>query len=171
MTVKAFSELRRLNIPVALATIAAATLLPPLVHLIPAVDNVPMGARLLPIFYAPLLAILLGQPAAGLLAALVAPLLNYLFTGMPTREVMVIVTVELVAFSLFVMAARARWPKFVGTAPIAYLLAKVVALVFLVLLPVRLIPAPPLQYTLNSLTLALPGIIVLLVLNILAVRR
>ena len=51
-------------------TLAGAIALPFLAHLLPAIGNVPMGARLLPIFVAPLLALILLPDARGLLAAL-----------------------------------------------------------------------------------------------------
>ncbi|MDO9128438.1 MAG: hypothetical protein Q7U34_01085 [Anaerolineales bacterium] len=54
-----FTVLRRrsnLQIPAALVTLGLMWLFPFLVHLIPSIGTVPLGARLLPIFYAPLLA-------------------------------------------------------------------------------------------------------------------
>ena len=44
----------RIIVPATIATVAAAFLLPFLVHLLPPVGNVPIGARLLPLFHCPL---------------------------------------------------------------------------------------------------------------------
>ena len=69
-------RLQTLQIPHTLIILAATMLLPVLFHLIPPVRDVPMGARLLPLFYAPLVAVLLFRPHVGLIAAALAPMLN-----------------------------------------------------------------------------------------------
>ena len=47
----------RVIVPATLLTVAATFLLPFFVHLLPPVGGVPMGARLLPLFFAPFLAV------------------------------------------------------------------------------------------------------------------
>lgn len=59
-----------------LLTVLAALLLPLLVHLLPSSGGVPLGARLLPIFYAPLLATVFFGPVTSLAAGALAPFAN-----------------------------------------------------------------------------------------------
>ena len=155
-----------LQIPATAVTIGAMLLLPFLVHFLPPVGGVPMGARLLPIFYAPLLAAIFFNPAVGIIASLVTPLINYTLTGMPDSGMVVILTVELAIFSILMQRLYHRWPKFGGLAPIAYLMAKVASLFVLLLVPVNLIAAPPWQFFLASLRIALPGMAILLAINL-----
>jgi hypothetical protein len=156
------------TIPLTLATIAAAVVLPFLVHLVPASGGVPLGARLLPIFYAPLLAVIFFRPQVALIAALLAPVLNHLLIGMPTAEMTVILTLELAVFTGVVYALNRRWPAFWLAAPLALLLAKVASLLLVTLVPALIVP-PPLVYFENSLVNGLPGLAILLVLNLTAV--
>ena len=158
-----------LQIPATAVTIGAMLLLPFLVHFLPPVGGVPMGARLLPIFYAPLLAAIFFKPAVGIIASLAAPLLNYTLTGMPDSGMVVILTLELTIFSILMHRLYHRWPKFGGLAPFAYLIAKVASLFILLLVPVNLIAAPSWQFFLASLRFALPGMAILLAINLIVV--
>ncbi len=170
MNTKTLTYAQRLNIPATIVTVTAAVLLPVLVHLLPTVGNVPTGARLLPIFYAPLLAVIFLQPSVGIVASLVAPFINHVLTGSPTYEMTIILTLELTFFSVIFSTIYAHRPKFVVAAPFAYLLAKVASLIAVAVLPVTLVPTAPLQFFTGSLMTALPGMVVLLVLNIVAVQ-
>lgn len=153
---------KKYQIPAIALTIAGAVLLPVLVHLIPtSAGEPPMGARLLPAFYAPLLAIFLASPLVAVVASLVAPLLNNLLTGNPPSPLVLPLTLELLVFSIIVGVVAWRLPKSplrMVIAPIAYIVAKLVSSV---------IQQAPFF---DGLTLALPGIILLLVLNIAVVR-
>jgi hypothetical protein len=141
----------------ALLTVAAALLLPLLFHLLPASGGVPLGARLLPIFYAPFLAAIFFGPVVALVAALGAPTLNHLLTGRPASEMVGLLTLELLLFVGLILVARARWPRSPIIAPAAYLLAHFLAGAVLGL---------PWETSAASLYRALPGVAVLLALNV-----
>ena len=158
----------RAIIPATFLTVAATLLLPFLIHLLPPVGGVPMGARLLPLFIAPFLAVVLFHPAVALVASLVTPLLNRLLTGQPAWEMSVLLTVELVTFSLAAWLLVRRWPRFWGNAPLSYVIAKAASLLLLSFLP--LLPVSPWRFFFNSLQTALPGLLVLLLLNFIVVR-
>ena len=160
---------RRYVVPATLVTILATVALPFLVHLLPPINGTPVGAVLLPLFIAPFVALYLFHPAAALLAALVTPSINRALTGQPTAEMAVLLTVELSVFAVAALLFLRRWPRSVLCAPIAYLLAKVVA--SLVLGFTALIPALPLGYLTSSVVNALPGLAILLLVNYLVVRR
>lgn len=155
-------------VPATVVTVVATVLLPFLIHLLPSIGNVPMGARLLPLFIAPFVAVVLFHPAVSLVASLVTPLLNHLLTGRPTLEVTALLTVELVIFSLSAALLYRRWPEFWGNAPLSYIVARVGSLIILSLVP--LLPVSPWASLVGSLQVALPGLLLLLLLNALVVR-
>lgn len=159
---------RRFVIPATLVTTALAVALPVVVHLLPPVGTVPMGAVLLPLFIAPFVAVFLFHPAAALGASLVTPSLNRALTGQPTAEMATLLTIELCAFTLVALFLRRAWPRSVLSAPLAYLAAKLVAAA--VLSFSALIPALPLGYLTTSVVNALPGLALLVVVNLLVVR-
>lgn len=158
---------RRVQLPAIALTIGAAILLPLLVHLIPSDPGAPpLGARLLPIFIAPLVAILLGYPIVGLVASLIMPSLNHLLTGRPAAAIVTSMTIELVVFSLIVSLVWWKLPRSplrYVIAPLAYIVARLVAM--LVQAITQPIPAPLEAFT-TSLTFALPGVVVLLLVNL-----
>lgn len=168
MTTSPTFAARRFVVPATLVTIAFTVALPFLVHLLPPLGGTPMGAVLLPLFIAPFVALYLFHPAAALVAALVTPLLNRALTGQPSAEMAVLLTVELTVFSLAALLLKGRWPRSVVNAPVAYLVAKVVAAAVLGL--TALIPALPLGYLTSSVVNALPGLGLLLLINVLVVR-
>ncbi len=156
-----------LQLPAALLTFGLMWLLPLLVHLLPFTGPVPVGARLLPIFYAPLLAAWLFHPAVGLLAGLVMPFINHVFTGMPTLPMTVLLSLELVIFCLVLLFNRKYWPN-LPLAPLAFIAAKGSSAILLVF--VALVPASPWAYLVSSVQNALPGLLILLVLHLALLR-
>ncbi|MEM7734304.1 MAG: hypothetical protein AAF267_00815 [Deinococcota bacterium] len=148
-------------IPATIVTIAAMMLLPLLVHSLP-VQGAPMGARLLPIFFAPLVAIYLVHPAVALIASLVTPYLNHVLIGNPPQPLMLTLTSELVIFSLICWGLKRFKLRFV--APFAYVVAKTLTLIFYK--TTQLTSTAPWNNYLPSLQLALPGLVLLLVINL-----
>lgn len=159
------SQLQALLVAVAIAVVA-----PLLVHLLPNSGNVPMGARLLPMYYAPLIAILLFDPLSGIVAGLIAPLINHLVTGMPVPDMMPVLTVELLVFALLIAASHRRWPRFWIAAPIAYLAAKAITVVLVEVIMAVTTYSVVLAPFVKSATNAIPGLVILTVLSFAIVR-
>lgn len=114
------------------AGLTVALVLPFLVHLVPVEGGPPLGARLLPIFFASLVLVVRGAPLPALAVALLAPLLNRAVTGMPAGPMLPTLQLELLAFTgLVILAARAtpRLARFAG--PVAYLVAAMTAALLL----------------------------------------
>jgi hypothetical protein len=155
------------QVPAALITFGLMWLLPLLVHIVPLDGPVPIGARLLPIFYAPLLAAWIFHPAVGLLASLLMPFINHAFTGMPTLPMTVLLSLELVVFSLGLLLNKKYWPR-LPLAPLAFIIGKVFSAILLVF--VTVVPASPWAYLVSSVQNALPGLLVLLVLHLALLR-
>jgi hypothetical protein len=157
-----------LQVPAALLTFGMMWLLPLLVHiLLPLTGPVPVGARLLPIFYAPLLAAWLFHPAVGLAASIIMPFINHAFTGMPTLPMSILLSLELVVFSLVLLLNRKYWPR-LPLAPLAFVLAKVASAALLFF--TALLPLSPWAYLTSSIQNGLPGLIILFGLHLALAR-
>ncbi len=111
--------------------LTASVILPFLVHFIPAYGGLPAGARLLPIFYASFVAIVLFKPQVSIINALFAPLLNVLLTGMPAGKIAIVLTFELLFFTVIAWTIRLRYKKFWLNAPLSYLAAKFISAKFM----------------------------------------
>lgn len=97
--------------------------LPFLVHLLPSWDDSPLGAHLLPIFYAPLAALMMGRMGIALGVSLAAPWINHLLTGMPPVPMAMMLCLQLVVFLLVVQwLHQRRFPAF-GLGPLGYMTA------------------------------------------------
>lgn len=155
----------RVQLPATILTIGLMWLLPFLVHL---VGGPTAGSAWLPLFYAPVIAIVLFHPAVAVVAGLITPFLNHYLTGAPPAPMAIILTIELVVFAAVLELSGRRWPHFWAAAPLAYLFAKVATMILLAIVPV--LPVPPGQFFMNSLLTAWPGLLVLLLLNWLVVR-
>lgn len=112
------------TVSLAAAAVAASVAIPFAVHLLPAGSSV--GAALLPIFWAPLLAAAFFGPVPAVAAAVLAPVLNHLVTGMPPEFIVPGLTAELIVFVavLFVAHRSDRLKRSLVVAPIAYLVAR-----------------------------------------------
>jgi len=151
-----------------LLTVLGTLLLPLLVHLLPASGGAPLGARLLPIFYAPLLAAVFFGPVASLAASALAPFANLALTGRPPLPVATQLSAELLIFTAVVLGLGRRWPRFALAAPLAYVVARFVT--FFTLTPTSVTSGGSWAALFTSLGAALPGIVVLALLNVAAVR-
>jgi hypothetical protein len=153
-----YSSLREkplLQIPALLITLGLMWLIPFLIHLIPFSGTVPLGARLLPIFYAPLLAAWLFNPFVAIVSGLLMPFINHTLTGMPTFGVAVTVSVELSVFSLILTAYKNRSPRLPLLAPLAVIVGKFISALLLLIIP--LVPLSPWHYFTSSVVNAIPG--------------
>lgn len=140
-------------------------LLPIIIHLIPNWGNHPWGARLLPIYYAPLIAALFYPVHVSLIVALCPPWINLIITGLPKLPYAALMTYELLIYVLFItflvnLSGR-RW--FYG--PLSYLVAKVIVFLLLFTWPPNYFLDSPLSYFENTLLVAIPGIILLGLVN------
>ncbi len=145
-------------------------LFPFLIHVLPVPDDSRIGARLLPMFYAPLLAALLGRTSAAFGVALLAPWANWLLTGHPLPRTGVVMTLQLVVFVAALRLLLARVGRRWYLAAPAYLLALGASLFAALLHPALIGGRAPFAWAATTLTLAFPGIAILVFLNWLALR-
>jgi glucose-6-phosphate-specific signal transduction histidine kinase len=144
-----------------------AIIFPIIIHVIPPYNGIPIGAYLLPMFYIPFVALVWYRLPVALIVAALAPILNFTLTGNPQWGFMAILTTELILFTVLanmMLKGKLKWIA----APLSYIGAKVISSVLLLAIPF-LDTAPFLFFT-ASLTNAAPGILILLVINIVAVK-
>lgn len=151
-----------------LLTVIATLLLPRVVHLLPSSGGVPLGAWLLPIFYALLLAAVFFGPVASLVAGALAPFANPALTGRPPLPLATQLSAELLIFTGVVPGFGRRWPRFALAALLAYMVARFIT--FFALTPASVTTGGSWAVLFVSLGAALPGIVVLALLNVVAVR-
>jgi hypothetical protein len=161
----------RLEVSWIVAFLALAFLAPYVVHFIPSWDDSPVGAKLLPIFYAPLIAALTRKAHVSIVVALMAPWLNHVLIGMPSVPMAFILTVELVFFSVFAERLARKHTGQAWLGPVSYLLAKLSSLFVLLLIPGFPAATPSVAQLANSLMNAWPGLAVLALLSYYVPRK
>jgi membrane-associated HD superfamily phosphohydrolase len=143
----------------------AAVFFPFFIHMIPPQNGIPIGAFLLPMFYIPFVALFAYDWKVALPVALLAPVLNFLITGNPNWEFLTVLTLELVLFTgIACFLLKGSLSKWVA-APLGYLGAKIISSILLNFIP--MVSSIPWDFFLNSISRALPGIGVLLLINFL----
>jgi hypothetical protein len=143
--------------------LALATLGPYVAHLTPTWDDSPIGAHFIPAFYAPLLGVAWRRFGFAIGLALVSPWINYLLFGMPARHLALLLTFELLVYTVWLVALLRVFGRHAWLGPAAYLLMKPLAAGFLA--TTHLLPVLPLQYVAQSVINAIPGLLVLAVLG------
>lgn len=150
--------------------LALSVLFPFLMHLLPVPETSRLGARLLPMFYAPLLAALWGRRETGWLVALLAPWLNWALTGHPAPLGAVIMMIQLLVFVLIVpLVLKAAFVRWLVAVP-AYLAGMATSLLAALLVPVLIGGRPPLTWAVQSVIFGLPGVGALVLITCLVLR-
>lgn len=160
---------RVIQLPATIVTAGLMWLFPFLVHLIPYSGAIPIGTYLLPIFFAAFLSAWLFHPSVSLIASLVMPFANYVLTGMPTINMAIILSLELVVFSTVIASMRSRKSIRAYVAPVAVLIAKLSSMILIAIFS-SLSTVPPWNFFIQSVANGLPGILLLLLLD-LAIAR
>jgi hypothetical protein len=150
--------------------LALSVMFPFMIHLIPVPEDSQWGPRLLPMFYAPLLAALWGRVRSAAAVALLAPWLNWVLTSHPSPPLAVVTMVELAGFVLVVRGLLAGvGPQWYLAAP-AYLAGMAAAAVVTFCFPALIGGRPALAWAAQCVMTGEPGIVILLVINWLALR-
>lgn len=147
------------------ALLALAWFVPFVVHVAPWSGTPPLGAYLLPMFWATFVATYFYGVRVGGVAGLVAPLANLLVTGLPAWRFVATTSIELIAFAIFVAMALRWLPRFVLLAPLGYLVARFVLVGVEMVLPVVGGSDEPLGAFLGSLRTGFAGLVVLTAIN------
>ncbi len=163
------SELKTVQVRPVLLLLAATCILPILIHLIPTAGAVPIGAKLLPIFYVPLIALIFYGLPVAMIIAVAGPLINYLLTGNPQWELVILFSFELLVFTLITgFLLKNTFTKWIS-APLGLLAAKGMSMGLLVFFPLLLQKAP-LDYFSQSISNGLIGLVILTLIAIGAIK-
>lgn len=145
------------------AILAATMLLPILIHLLPNINGNISGAVLLPIFFAPMIATFIYKKHVALFAGIFAPMLNFLMMGRPAPEMVITLGFEVVAFVLMLgLLKNFNAIRYIA-APLAYLISSLIVVLSLSVIGTLV---NPLSFWVNSTFIAIPGILLLGILNI-----
>ncbi len=115
---------KKFTVREAAVLLALAWLIPFLVHLLPWSNPRPLGASLLPLFWATFVAVYFYGITAGLLTGLFGPILSLFVTGLPEWSFFGRMGLELVVFVLITTWAVRQAPRFWLWAPLGYCVAK-----------------------------------------------
>jgi|GEM_PF-1237113 len=148
-----------------------SVMFPFMVHIIPAPDDGRLGARLLPMFYAPLLSALLARHRTAVGVALLAPWLNWALTSHPPALGAVAMTMELLVFVLSMRAMLARAGACWFLAAPAYVACVAAAALGAAAFPVLIGGRGSLEWAVQSVATGMPGIAILLLINWLVLRH
>jgi hypothetical protein len=145
------------------AILATTMILPILIHLLPNINGNISGAVLLPIFFAPMIATFIYKKHVAIFAGIFAPMLNFLIMGRPAPEMVITLGFEVVAFVLILGLLKNFNIIRYFAAPLAYLISSLIVVFGLSIIG-NLVN--PLSFWLNSTIVAIPGILLMGILNI-----
>ena len=146
-----------------------ALALPFLLHLIPVSGPVPIGAKLIPLFYAPFIAVLFFRFPIAIVLGVLGPVLNVLFFGKPGITLVAQLSTELLLFVLLAHVMKSyvgfRWVN----APLAFIGAKLGGwAIFSLVGMATALSYTPVPFT-QAVSIAAPGLAILWALNVLLV--
>jgi hypothetical protein len=156
------NNINQLQVRATVVILAIACILPMLIHIIPPVHGTPIGALLLPMFYIPFIAIIFFRLHVGVVAAVFAPIINLLITGSPLWHTMLILSFELLIFTLISYLLLKDNFKWIA-APLSFVFTKIISSCLLMLIPLMV---SPIDYFFNSISNGTPGIIILGIINL-----
>ena len=150
--------------------LALSVMFPFLIHILPVPEDARLGPRLLPMFYAPLLAALLGRTRSALFVAVVAPWLNWALTSHPTPPGAVVMMLQLLTFVGVLRALLAGiGPRWFLAAP-AYVACLLAGVLVATLFPGLIGGRAPMAWAAQGFATGWPGLAVLVAINWLAIR-
>lgn len=148
-----------------------SVMFPFMIHVIPVPGNAQLGPRLLPMFYAPLLAALWGRTRSAAIVALLAPWLNWALTSHPSPLGAIVMMVQLLGFvftlRMLLRGIGARWYLAVP----AYFSGMAVSVLVTAVFPALIGGQAALGSAVQSVAMGLPGIAILVLINWLVVRH
>ena len=150
--------------------LTAMCVLPLLFHVLPVASAKLLGSIWLPIFYAPLLAVILFRPHVALIAALFSPTINRLIAGMPDPLMASTLTFELLLFVVILQLFCSRTKHSWAMSLIAYSIAKMVSVFLWKVLPELMTVTDAGAYFIKSVSTAIPGLCVLLCIHFLTIH-
>lgn len=151
--------------------LSLSVMFPFMIHVIPVPENAQLGPRLLPMFYAPLLATLWGRPRSALVVALLAPWLNWALISHPSPPGAIVMMVQLLGFVYVLRTLLTGMGAHWFLAAPAYFSGLAASVLATGIFPALIGGRAALAWAAQSVAIGLPGIAILLLLNWLALRH
>lgn len=150
--------------------LSLSVMVPFLIHFLPDINSLAIGAILLPMFWAPYFGVKFFKFHVGLIPALAAPVVNYLVTGNPQTGIVPLMTLQL---AVFVVAAkvfdRFNYLKYFN-AVVSYAVSISVSLLVMMTFPFFMPALNPAAYLSSAFIYGIPGIIALALINYFSVK-
>lgn len=150
--------------------VCLSVMFPVMIHLLPVPDDARLGPKLLPMFYAPLLAALWARTPSAWLLAVLAPWVNWLVTSHPAVRGAIVMNIELLVFVLVLRVLLTRLGALWFLAAPAFFCAKAASLVVVALFPTLIGGRSAVDWALQAVLTGAPGIVILVAINWLALR-
>ncbi|MBS0661971.1 MAG: hypothetical protein JSR48_01805 [Verrucomicrobia bacterium] len=161
---------RKITVRETAVLLIVAWLVPFLVHLIPWTGARPLGAYLLPMFWATFVAVYFYGAGVGLLTGLFGPAVNLFLTGLPAWKFLSVLSFELALFAVGLAWAVRHLPRFWLLAPLGYLGAKTASTLLQSVTPVFGDIGAPLRFFGSSVSGGAAGLVALAAINFALVR-
>jgi magnesium-transporting ATPase (P-type) len=145
--------------------IALTMFMPFVVHLFPSWDDSPIGAKFIPIFYAPLIAAMTRRLHVSLLACALSPWINYFVFDRPPLLLATLLCIQLIPFALTAFMLNLRHFPSLLLGPTAFLLSKICMALPMFMIPFVRDSLDVLNYLIQSTITAFPGILILALLG------
>ncbi|MFC1647247.1 hypothetical protein ACFL1A_03100 [Patescibacteria group bacterium] len=145
--------------------IVGATVLPLTFHFIPNIGIASMGARFLPMYYAPFLSVVFFPLKTAIIISVLAPYLNHILTGNPKENFVLGLTLHLILYSFLCYVSSRQFNKSIFNAPLSYILSLFIMQLYWYYLGHFNIEGA-IMSGLNTLIVGLPGVGALFLLNI-----
>ena len=151
----------KLQIKETILLLSLSVVFPFLIHLVPELNGVPMGAILLAMFFAPLIAARFFKFHVGLSIAFLSPLINFMITGNPKAILLPVMILQLITFVISLkLLDKIRSARPVSSL-FSYIFSVFVSAIFILSIPGILPDSAPKLFLITSLLNALPGIALL----------
>jgi hypothetical protein len=165
-TIARASVFKKAGVKETAVLLALAWFIPFAIHLAPWSGPRPLGAYLLPMFWAAFVAAYFYGGIMGLIVGLFSPVLNLLVTGLPAWKFLSVLSFELALSVLVATWAIRAWPRFFLIAPLSYLGAKIASTGLQAVTPIFGDIGAPGQFFVQSVVGSLPGLVVLAAINV-----
>jgi len=153
--------INRLQVKETVLLLSLSVLIPFLIHLLPEINGVPMGAILLAMFLAPLIAVRYFKFHVGLLIAFLSPVINSLITGNPKTILLPLLTFQLILFVISLKLIRISKITEKASILFPFLFCVIISFFVINIFPSILPGIKADMFLWSSLFNALPGIILL----------
>lgn len=159
-------KLSELNLVSQITLIAAVSIIITFtVHLIPNINNKPIGVYLIPLFYTPVIALHIFKAMPIAIVSAITPYFFYLLIGKPDLDSAAFLSMEVFSFTLIMSYLMNRFKKLKIASLISFASAKLISYCLMFLIPVLAIKEMSLSAYFYTLFISFPGLMIMLLIE------